>query len=143
MPSQLEKLGNFALFMNFVITIFYILITWDGSGTITFYIPEDIPFGSDRQITFTMFGMVVTIVVVLMVIAGIVGIQVFGSGLQDSSVEYITQLSSKVVVYLVSSVFSYLIFSVLGNIGIVMFWLLTFFFVIGLAESMFQKGGNE
>lgn len=144
MGSQIEKAGNFALFFNFLCTILVFAIRWDGSGTVTFYIPEGLPFGDNQRLhTLNMFTIVIGIVVVLLIVVGVLGIQIFGTGLQDSSVNYMSKLITKTIVYIVCSIFTLTILSLIGDIGVLLYWILTFLFIMGLLETMVNKGDSE
>ena len=141
--SVLKKSGNFALFMNFIITILYILLTWDGSGNISFYIPDNLPFGRDRAYNINIFGLVITIGAIMLVIAGVLGVQVFGSGLQDSSVKNMIRIMNKMLLYILLTIFTYSVLAMAGEIGLIIYWILTFFFALGIIESSIQNNGDE
>ena len=138
--SQLEKAGNFALFFNFIFTVLYVLITWDGTGEITFSIPPEVPFGSDRIYIINGGTIVLIIMIVMLVIVGATGVQIFGSGLQDSAANFISILLIKIIVYLMLTVFTYALLALMSTLGLIIYWILTFLFIIGLTENMFEKG---
>ena len=123
----------------------YILLTWDGSGTLNFYISDSVPFGSEsRNYTVNPFTIVITIIVILMIVSAVLGIQVFGSGLQDSSVRFMLGALTKILVYTILSLFTYGILSLIGSFGEIIYWIITFMFAAGLLESMFNfSGGND
>lgn len=144
MGSQIEKVGNFALFFNLVCTILFIIIRYDGTGSITFYIPDGLPFGDNERLhTMDMFTIVIGVVVLVLVVVGVLGIQIFGSGLQDSSVSYMSKVITKTIVYIMCSIFTLSVLSLIGEIGVMVYWVLSFLFAIGLLESMGNKGNGD
>ena len=139
--TQIEKAGNFALFFNFCLTILVVIFSWSDNpnSRIEFNIPVEVPYYDATAFSFDSTTIIITIIVILLVIPGLLGVQILGSGLQDSSVKFMTAVLTKALVYMLLSLFSYSVLILLGAFGQIIFWLITFLFSLGLAESMFNK----
>ena len=141
--SMLSKLGNFSLFFNFILTFVYILFTWSG-GDITIIIPDVIPWGSNRIYNFSISGIVSTVIIIIITLTLISGINILGTGLNDSAVTLVVTLVAKIITYLISSIFTFTLLSILGTLGTIFYWFLVMSFTIGILESTYMQGkGSE
>lgn len=77
----------------------------------------------------------ISLLIVIVTIASVVGIQVFGSGLSDSSVHTITIVSFYVGFWLILTVFAYSLLESIQVFGLLIYFFLTLLYLYGISQK--------
>lgn len=110
------------------------------NGTITTYVvpTEDILFTID---TTTLIIAGIALLTTIIFIAGITGVQVLGSGLNQSSVRIIILLTGYIGIWTTLSILSFSLINSIEIFGSVIYISLTLGYTIGVIKSI--SGGND
>lgn len=118
-----------SLTMLLVITFFNVFL---GASYVSFNTntPYGITFGIN-EITGAM-----AIIIILIYVAVLLGIQIFGSGISEHSIKVVISLTSYLAIWGVFSVLSYNLIISIEIFGIIIYIILTIMYVIGIINKI-------
>lgn len=131
MVDVFEKLYKFALFFNFCVFVFYVVFV----GSV-YNIPIQFSMGNiNFSFSVNLLTMLFAIITIFTIIA-LVGTNVFGSGLSDTSITLIIKVTAYVIVWLVSSLFTLSFLSPIGNYGTIFYAILSVVYTLGFLQTL-------
>lgn len=137
--SILQKLRDFSIFINIFLFFIYILIQQNISE-----IPISFNLSSSISVNFTLnlTNAIITIVIVLIAL-GLTGTNILGSGINDTGVGMIIKGGSVGILWIVISLFSLSFLNIMGSLGLIIYTLLSMFYVLGFIEGISQNNLGE
>lgn len=98
----------------------------------------------DQSFKVNMYGSLglIALVIALMAVALVAGLNIFGSGVNDSATNTIFMCTAWLAVWGVFSVLAFSLLALLGNWGIILYFVLTIVYTIGIIDSVGNSGGE-
>lgn len=131
----MKQLSNFTVFFNMCIFVFTIIVS-ETFGVVKITINVGDIF-IERNISLTA---IIVSIVVIIILSALSGINIFGSGVNDSGTQAIIRVVSMVALYSVMSLFTISFFSPLEDFGTILYAILTIFYGLGFLENNSDGG---
>ena len=134
--EKMNKLTIFPLFFNVIIFMFQVIFgegTWVSIGNIA---GIDVGFWVDKWFSLGAFIGILTAIIFL-------GFGILNSGFSDRSIQITLELVGYVATWGLTSLFTFPIFTSIEYFGLIIYWVLTISFGIGVFLDISQEGNEN